>query len=419
MTIKSSISEIYDLSTSVGQGTVLKVHTPTGMNVKRHLAGLFLQYKKFRYVGAKVTLVPASTLPADPLQLGYEEGEPTIDPRDMVNPILWRFYHGEAMLTDSIPREFPTPYGSLSTPGRDYIGTSLDEQHYDNEVDSGTGRDNADLIYPMCLMDPSFKKAGVQSGFSTFVKPYVYNMVSNQQILSNQMFDNGADQITFGNNKADLAIGDVDYAYSSDNPVLAAQNNTRVGGEIIKPGGSSSWVPDKTVLPTALNSGVSVFTNRLTRLGFMDTVTRVWTGSKSDPTPNTGRWPSQFDFGEYPVENASIDPMAVSAGNFALQTYLPNVPMLYVMMPPAYKTQFYFRLLIKHYFEFAGFRSCMNVQSYGTAYLKAPMPQIPNVASTSALTQEIAEYIESSKEGGPDSLIVEHGEIQSSADGVL
>lgn len=405
MVIKTSISEIYDLSTSVGQGTVLKVHTPTGMNVKRHLAGLFLQYKKFRYVGAKVTLVPASTLPADPLQLGYEEGEPTIDPRDMVNPILWRFYHGEAMLTDSIPRDFPTPYGSTSTPGRDYKGTSLDEYHYDNEVDSDTGRDNVDLIYPMCLMDPSFKKAGVQSGFSTFVKPYVYNVVTNQQILSNQLFYNTANDVVFDNNKADLAIGDASYPYSSDNSVLEAQNE------------GASWVPDKSVLPASQNTGVSVFTNRLTRLGFMDTVTRVWTGIKTSSADKS--WPSQFDFGEYPVENASIDPMAVSAGNFALQTYLPNVPMLYVMMPPAYKTQFYFRLLVKHYFEFAGFRSCMNVQSYGTAYLKAPMPQIPNVASTSALTQEIADYIESSKEGGPDSLIIENGEIQSSADGVL
>lgn len=404
MTIKSSISEIYDLSTSVGQGTVLKVHTPTGMNVKRHLAGLFLQYKKFRYVGAKVTLVPASTLPADPLQLGYEEGEPTIDPRDMVNPILWRFYHGEAMLTDSIPRDFPVPYGSINTPGRDYIGTSLDEQHYDNEVDSGTGRDNADLIYPMCLMDPSFKKAGVQSGFSTFVKPYVYNLVTNEQVLSNKVFTSDVDTLAFSNNKADLAIGSSRYLYDTNENVLDAQNE------------GASWVPDKSVIPEAHNSGVSVFTNRLTRLGFMDTVTRVWTGRSKG---NGALWPSQFDFGDYPVQNASLDPNAVSAGNFALQTYLPNVPMLYVMMPPAYKTQFYFRLLIKHYFEFAGFRSCMNVQSYGTAYLKAPMPQIPNVASTSALTQEIADYIESSKEGGPDSLVIENGEIQSSADGVL
>lgn len=413
MTIKSSISEIYDLSTSVGQGTVLKVHTPTGMNVKRHLAGLFLQYKKFRYVGAKVTLVPASTLPADPLQLGYEEGEPTIDPRDMVNPILWRYYHGEAMLTDSIPREFPVPYGSSNAPGADYIGTSLDEQHYDNELDSSTGRDNADLIYPMCLMDPSFKKAGVQSGFSTFVKPYVYNLVTNEQVLSNQRFTSASNTFAFGNNKSDMVIGNPNAPLGSSN-VLEQQVQSRA-----IPEGPLSWIPDKSVLPDNMDRGVSVFTNRLTRLGWMDTVTRVWTASNSPPADDDYPWPSQLEFGSYPVENATLDPKAVSAGNFALQTYLPNVPMLYVMMPPAYKTQFYFRLLIKHYFEFGGFRSCMNVQSYGTAYLKAPMVQIPNVASTSALTQEIADYIESSKEGGPDSLIVENGEIQSSADGVL
>lgn len=102
--VNASISEMYDLSTTVNQGTVLKIHTPIGNNVKRHLLGFFLQYKKFRYIGAKVTLVPASTLPADPLQLSYEAGEPTIDPRDMVNPILWRHYHGEAMLSDPLPK---------------------------------------------------------------------------------------------------------------------------------------------------------------------------------------------------------------------------------------------------------------------------------------------------------------------------
>ena len=45
-------------------------------------------------------MVPAATLPADPLQVSYEAGEPTIDPRDMLNPILHKPYHGEALKTD-------------------------------------------------------------------------------------------------------------------------------------------------------------------------------------------------------------------------------------------------------------------------------------------------------------------------------
>jgi len=90
--------------------------------------------------------------------------------------------------------------------------------------------------------------------------------------------------------------------------------------------------------------------------------------------------------------------------------------MLYVMMPPAYKSLFYFRLIIKHYFEFGGFRSCLNVQSYGSASVYVAQPLNP---VTSSNVSEIASMVSGIADGGPDSLEVENGEIVSSADGVL
>ncbi len=381
--VNASISEMYDLSTAVGKGTVLKIHTPTGNNVKRHLLGHFLQYKKFRYVGAKVTLVPASTLPADPLQLSYEAGEPTIDPRDMVNPILWRHYHGEAMLTDPLATDYPVPYGSEVNPGTsEVIGTSIDRQDYF----SGAGDINE--IYPMCLMDPSFKKAGVQSGFSTFVKPFVYKLATNEQVLPMRGFVSNRGSLSWENFKSDPTFGGLTKYLV--NPKLSDDN--------------SGYVPDDI-------TGNLIFTNKLDRLGWLDTVTRtlVATSLPDDadplPGPNTGAPAIESGTGGNRT-----------GGNFAIQTYLPNIPMLYIMMPPAYKSLFYFRLVIKHYFEFSGFRSCLNVQSYGSASVYVAQPLNP---ITSANVSEIASMVDNISDGGPDSLDIENGEIVSTADGVL
>nr|CRY97146.1 hypothetical protein [uncultured prokaryote] len=377
--VNASISEMYDLSTTVNEGTVLKIHTPIGNNVKRHLLGFFLQYKKFRYIGAKVTLVPASTLPADPLQLSYAAGEATIDPRDMVNPILWRHYHGEAMLSDPLPKEEQPAYGNLGdlALNGEYLGSSVTEQNY---LSGGT----IDTVYPQCLMDPSFRKAGVQAGFSTFVKPFVYKLATNAQILPNQTFVPGA--------SASFSDG---------------VTNAQIGGA----GGVRIYSNTESVDETGIDSyktgssGQPVFTNRLESLGWMDTLTRsVVTTEGSSPYASA-----------FPVGGAAgSGPNRVGA-NVAVQTFLPNIPMLYIMLPPAYKSLFYFRLIIKHYFAFSGFRSCMNVQSYGAANLVAPIPQM--VPSTT--TQALAEMVDEISDGNPDSLIVENGEIVSTADGVL
>lgn len=376
--VKACISEIYDLSTAVGSGTILKIHTPTGNNVKRHLAGHFLQYKKFRYVGAKVTLVPASTLPADPLQLGYEAGEPTIDPRDMVNPILWKKYHGEAMLSDAIPSEDVDAYGNGKLATDSFPGTAVDRQYYENTTE--------DTVYPYCLMDPSFRKAGVQAGFTTFVKPFVYNLVTDTQLAPSR---NGS-----------MSSGDITWQDDVSNPVsFDGSGNLKSPVQVQQKKAGSAYENHM------VSSKVPMWTNRLTPLGPMDTVTRVWSRNFHTDTALT----------DNPDNTTDDMGSAAVGGSFAMQTYLPKVPMLYVMMPPAYKTLFYFRLIVKHYFQFWGFRSCFNVQSYGSASLHPVMPVMP--LSLYDTMSEIAEMIQSTADGGPDSVDVEGGEILNVADG--
>ncbi len=393
--VKASVMEIYDLQTSVGKGTVLKVHTPTGNNIKRHLLGHFLQYKKFKYLGAKVTLVPASTLPADPLQLSYDAGEANIDPRDMVNPILWKHYHGETMLTDVLPSDELKDYDqntSLDTSGTN--GSALEQSLYGYRSSS-----QLDSVYPRTLMDTSFKKAGIQTGFTTFCKPFVYNVVSNVQLLPRSGNDNSAIPQTFMNS----------YVYTNPQdsyPVFMKHSGTTSeDGDMLKGPGTTHWIDGVTSASTPKSQtggNLVMTTNKLVPLGWMDTLSREGTGG----TQNNNSGVAANTPGSY-----SFD------GDVSIGANLQNVPMLYILMPPAYKTEFFFRMIIKHYYAFSGFRSCFSVQSFPSVGLfqNLPVPDTYYGTSGKALSSMVAE-IES--DSSVDTVDVENGVLHSMADGV-
>ncbi len=393
--VKASVMEIYDLQTSVGKGTVLKVHTPTGNNIKRHLLGHFLQYKKFKYLGAKVTLVPASTLPADPLQLSYDAGEANIDPRDMVNPILWKHYHGETMLTDVLPSDELKDYDqntNIDTSGVN--GSALEQAFYGYRSSS-----ELDSVYPRTLMDTSFRKAGIQTGFTTFCKPFVYNVVSNVQLLPRSGRDNEAVPNRFMNSET---YGVPNDAY----PVFMKHSGTASeDGDMLKGPGTTHWIDGvtSTTNPKSQTGGNLVMTtNKLVPLGWMDTLSREGTGG----TANSNVVLNSTSPGSYPF-----------AGDASIGANLQNVPMLYILMPPAYKTEFYFRMIIKHYYAFSGFRSCFSVQSFPSVGLfsNLPVPDTYYSVSKSAISSMVAE-IES--DPSVDTVDVENGVLHSMADGV-
>lgn len=333
--VSASIQEVYDLQTQDSYQSLLKIHAPTGGNIQRRLHGFFTQFKQYRYVGAKVTLVPASTLPADPLQLSYEAGEPGIDPRDMVNPILWKFYHGESLSTDPLPSSEKTEYGSSDNVQG--LGHSLEETKI---IVNSAG------FYHSALVDPSYRKSSIQRGFSAFVKPFVYNLASLFQS------DAGSDGETLyhlthsGTNNYTSVVGPVEtnFVDHTDTPLPA---NTY----------DYSW-------PQGM-----MFTNKLQRLGWMDTVT----GVTRDPL------------------------VAGGAGDMRHISMLPEIPMLLVILPPAYKTEFYFRLVITHIFEFRKFCSSVVIDTIG----EIADPWAPTTASSA------------------NSLSVEGIDIIGSADGAL
>lgn len=391
--VKASVMEIYDLQTKVGQGTVLKIHTPTGTNVKRHLFGHFLQYKQFKYLGAKLSLIPASTLPVDPTGLSYEAGDSTVDPRDMVNPILWKHYHGETMLTDTLPCKEAAIYGNnQNSPmnANSYVGTAIDECGYAQYSDTS----EIDYVYPNALMDTSFRKAGIQSGFSTFVKPFVYNVVNTKQMLPyatgtpnpgvwSGISPNGDGQVNpIRSGTSGELEGSFESQYIEPKPSIAVSNNVTYNAD---------FIPE-------------MFTNRLTPLGWMDTLQRMHENI-SGGTANTGIGVGSLTAG-----------MAIS-GAPNVGPFLPKIPMLYVLMPPAYKTEFYFRLIVKHYFAFKGFRSCFSIQappSAGIAQMGIPAPPSYGTASTASAISAMALDLE---ESHTDTIDIENGELRTMADG--
>ncbi len=393
--VKASVMEIYDLQTSVGKGTVLKVHTPTGNNIKRHLLGHFLQYKKFKYLGAKVTLVPASTLPADPLQLSYDAGEANIDPRDMVNPILWKHYHGETMLTDVLPADELKDYDqktNLDTAGTN--GSALEQALYGYRSASSA----LDSVYPRTLMDTSFRKAGIQTGFTTFCKPFVYNVVSNVQLLPRSGTNNTAYPAYFMNSSF---TSNPEDAY----PVFMKHSGTASqDGDMLKGPGTTHWIDGvkSTSTPQSQTGGNLVMTtNKLVPLGWMDTLSREGPGG----TENINS----------PL--SATAPGANFSGDASFGANLQSVPMLYILMPPAYKTEFYFRMIIKHYYAFSGFRSCFSVQSFPSVglYQNLPVPDTYYGTPSKAISSMVAE-IES--DSSVNTVDVENGVLHSMADGV-
>lgn len=186
---RASYQEVYDLGTRQGKVSVVGIHTPTGSLPRVMLNGFFGQFRKFRYTGCKVTLVPASTLPADPLQVSFEAGENTVDMRDMLNPILFHGTHGDTLA------------GALNIIFKDQAHTYSGESATDDEV-TFTLDPNLEHTYYSALTDRTWKKYPVQSTAQLpSMRPLVWKTATNHPIVPTvhkQYGEAGSDGETIG-----------------------------------------------------------------------------------------------------------------------------------------------------------------------------------------------------------------------------
>lgn len=266
--------------------------------------GFFDQFKKFKYLGCSVSLVPAARLPADPLQVSYEAGEPTIDPRDMLNPLMFHGCHGNDM--GVILNRFYNTNSIADSPQSDSTFYYADSITDISDGDHISGLQLEDLYYK-ALTDNTWKKAHPQRGFrKAGLRPLVYSMATNMQFSGSASIDMTGYGI----------------------PMDSVQDVSVSGQDIT------------ATLPVSQN-GRRFFTPRLTGLGWLDTrnvltVPATAIGTTADLRAMLG--------------DATLVQQDASAAD------LPLVYMGMILLPPAYKTEQYFRMIVNHHFAFKDFR---------------------------------------------------------------
>lgn len=338
--VKASYQEVIDLHTESGHVTAIGVHTPTGNTPRKMFRGYFDQYKKYRYAGAKITFAPVAKLPADPLSVSYEAGEPTIDPRDLANPILVHGCHGDDMGT--ILNKL---YGDNSAISDGFDG--LDVSNTDAVPSGVTSPYYAAMerLYYKALTDRTWKKAGIQRGFTKGgLRPLLYTLATNHQILPSTLLEDGGAHV---NNAGQIVVnGGVPTSNYGD-----AYSVDGGGYELENP-----------VDPTR----IQFFTPHLTRLGWLDTrnvITANGLGTTDENISSGGS--AALDGVNELVQSGLVDQI-----NYV---ELPKLFMLCILLPPAYKTEMYFRAIITHYFQFKDFRgiSFMPEQTGVPSYFNA------------------------------------------------
>lgn len=357
--VTASYQEIIDLHTESNTMSAIGIHTPNTDVPVKMLSGFWDQFRKVKYNGCSISLVPAARLPADPLQVSYEAGETTIDPRDMLNPILWHGCHGNDMGTVLNTLYNGTLGGVDGHPSRDHSDSAQVSQigfTFNNSSDFW------ESLYYKALSDKTWAKAHPQVGFrKSGLRPLVHRVVAN---------------MAFGQFAVGPSTGIDPSIVTADGDVGRGSIGTSLGST---GGADSSFLtnlpnmdypsvsgnPQTAVLSVGkTRNAQAIMTSRMEPLGWQDThsVLAPVDDMQASGSPATGAAAWADNIGE----------MFATAYSNTLQT-IPKVFMGVILLPPAYKTEQYYRLVINHSFAFRGFRG---------ASMRADTKEIVNNASS-------------------------------------
>lgn len=347
---RASYQEIIDLKTTTDTVSVIGIHCPTSKAPYEYLTGFFRQFKKYRYLGCSLALVPSARLPADISQVGYEGGAAPIDARDILNPILFHGCHGNAL--------GPILDGFLNGPGAQGFGpgeVTPSTEHWRSGFGPGAAFQSLyEGLYYRALTDNTWMKAHPQAGFrKKGMRPLVYDLSTNHPI--GQMARNRGNIMPaaeragtvaprsgqFGDGASNQDGGDVRYRTIAE---IAQIGRLDISDATQSTPGSLQVVP--------AFEGNSYFTSRLHPLGWIDTTLRV-----------------MYQNDKYSQEFSGLTPTSSDINTFVDNIIeMPNVlPLLYmgvIMLPPAYKANQYMRLVLNHHFAFKGFRGISTNSSW-------------------------------------------------------
>lgn len=301
--IHATYTETYDLNTIRNELSLLAVHTPQARSLKRMFKGFFEQYSKFKILGCNFRMVCATRqeLTPDLVSVGG-----ALDPRDVLNPILFKACTGEGMnaLLDQI-------YNSAEEylPGGQSSGSLA--QHLDNS--SG-----AIASYYSLLADDSFRREHPQKGITVMgLKPYVHKVVTTQPFKWSVAPRLGVN------------LPDIPKVQEASTP------NSSAGG-VIGFGGQSG---SDDVNSDPVNPSVFV-SNGLTEMPWLDTA--------------------------YSSVHQYVDGSGTSQGGVKAYATIANIPRVYMgclVLPPSLGTtsNLFFRMQIVWHIAFKDFRPAQDL----------------------------------------------------------
>lgn len=337
----ASYQEVIDLHTETNRVSVLGVHTPVTDAPYAFLQGFFDAFQKYHYDGCSMSLVPAARLPADPSQVSYPAGSKPIDPRDLLNPILWHGAHGESL--GSVLNQFYN-----ANVAGDVTKMYSDSVDHTQVYADALGDDAVwQSLYYRALTDNSWKKAHPQQGFRiNGLHPLVYSVGTNQQFINS--LTGSLNPITPFRSAIPGAPDGVNVTSGTSGGTLGTGSSSALNALGAEGYQSTSGTSSNASISISQNrSGQQFFTERLHGLGWLDTRSRTMGSSDSQSVivsgdPLSDRYATESLYSN--VENAQKINM------------LPRLFMGICLLPPAYKAEQYYRLVLNHRFSFKKFR---------------------------------------------------------------
>lgn len=343
--VSASYQEIIDLHTESDKVSILGFHTPANAQPVYLLKPFWEAYQKVRYRGCSMSLVPAARLPVDPAQVGYDAGEYPIDARDMLNPILFHGCHGDDL--GAILNQFYSGEGGYDTDLNCDIERMFSDSLDHNLVHSNRVGNAAvyESLYYRSLTDSSWLKAHPQRGFRKNMRPMVYRVAVN------------------------TPLNPVAGGQANRNPLVALESDewdtvddgerSVAGRSVLGHNGSNSYLSGSAMPGLQTTSGdatagykvsnaatythIQWMTPGIRPLGWIDT---------RQPTSGNGSQVNVTGSAQTDAERIASLYDSVN-GRYC---FIPKVFMGVCMLPPAYKTQQYFRIVINHHFDFAKYR---------------------------------------------------------------
>lgn len=316
--IHATYTETYDLNTAIGEMSILGIHTPQADSLKRMFKGFFAQYKKYRILGCNFSMQCASQMSLDPLQLGFEGG--VADPRDILNPILFKACTGES-LNLLLNMAYNKGLNVSNAPASDNRTGSL------NQVIT---EDSNDLrAYYALLADDSFRREHPMKGLVVSgLKPMVHKVVTTQPF---RWTGTGGDSIP-------------------GRPYLMGGQAPEYFGGISGSGGVS----------TLTNSSVFV-SNGITPMPALDTAVEQNVNFAKNSTE----------------ENVSLP------ANWFINN-VPRVYMGVIVLPPSILVRLFYRLTMVWHIEFYDFRPAFELGTIGNNMLVGSNDQSDSFADSMA-----------------------------------